>query len=86
MLGVVGIIGFYFFGMMGLVVSGVVMIVYNVLSNNRQKKHIFATCELNIRNKSELLEQLFEEYRNLMQIYAEYDSYTSQIGNALNQF
>lgn len=87
-LGVVGIVGIFFIGMVGAVISGVgvAMVLYNVLSNNRQKKHIFETCELNIKNKSELLEQLLEEYRNLMQIYTEYDAYTAQIGNALSQF
>ena len=87
-LGVVGIVSIFFIGMVGALISGVgvAMVLYNILSNNRQKKHIFETCELNIRNKSELLEQLLEEYRNLMQIYTEYDAYTAQIGNALGQF
>lgn len=87
-LGVAGIVSIFFIGMVGTVISGVgvAMVLYNILSNNRQKKHIFETCELNIRNKSELLEQLLEEYRNLAQIYTEYDAYTAQIGNALGQF
>lgn len=87
-LGVAGIVSIFFIGMVGVVISGVgvAMVLYNILSNNRQKKHIFETCELNIRNKSELLEQLLDEYRKLMHIYTEYDAYTAQIGNALGQF
>lgn len=82
-----GLAGIYWLGPMSLIFSavGAIMVIYNVISNNLQKKHIIETCELNIKSKSELLVQLFEEYRTLMQVYAEFDTYASQIETALSQ-
>lgn len=87
-LGVVGIAGIFYLGLASLILTGVgvIMAVYNVVSNNMQKKHIIETCELNIRNKNSLMDQLFEEYASYQKLYAEYDAYNSRIIETLDQF
>lgn len=69
-----------------VVVTGVAMIAYNIISNNMQKKHIHETCQLNIRNKNEIMEVLFAEYDIYKNTLMEYDSYYDKILSALNQF
>ncbi|MBQ8559440.1 MAG: DUF308 domain-containing protein [Tyzzerella sp.] len=87
-LAVAGIVGIFFMGVGSIVLSviGVIMVVYNVLSNNKQKKHIMETCLLNIKNKNELMDQLFSEYETMKKQYEEYDSYAERIEEVMNQF
>ncbi|MBR5564689.1 MAG: hypothetical protein IKW08_00850 [Roseburia sp.] len=66
--------------------AGIAMIVYNIISNNMQKKHIHETCQLNIKNKSEMIETLFAEYDVYKNTLMEYDSYYDKILSAFNQF
>lgn len=66
--------------------AGGVLTVYNIISNNIQKKHIRETCQLNINNKNEMLDVLFDEYEIYKEKFAEYDSYYEKILSALNQF
>lgn len=86
-LAVAGIAGIFFMGAGTIVLSvvGVVLVAYNLISNNEQKKHIIETCSLNIKNKNELMDQLFSEYNKMKKQYEEYDSYVEQIWRAIDQ-
>ena len=86
-LAVGGLIGIAYLGTASLVISavGILMAVYNVISNNMQKKQIIKTCELNINSKNELMDQLFEEYKLWKKKYEEYDVYFEKIEDALEQ-
>lgn len=87
-LAAVGIAGIFFVGAGSLVLSGagLAMVVYNVISNNSQKKHIIETSLLNIKNKNDLMDQLFEEYEILKKQYEENDSYGERIREAVENF
>ena len=65
---------------------GVLLLIYNFASNKMTRQHINDTCELNIRNKTELMEKLFDEYGQLSEIYREYDSYADKIIDALQPY
>lgn len=86
-LAVGGLIGIAYLGTASLVISavGILMAVYNVISNNMQKKQIMKTCELNINSKNELMDQLFEEYKLWKKKYEEYDAYFEKVEDALEQ-
>ena len=86
-LAVGGLIGIAYLGTASLVISavGILMAVYNVISNNMQKKQIIKTCELNINSKNELMDQLFEEYKLWKKKYEEYDAYFEKVEDALEQ-
>lgn len=66
--------------------AGAALTVYNIISNNMQKKHINETCLLNINNKNDLMDNLFAEYGIYKQELAEYDSYYEKIAAAFDQF
>lgn len=66
--------------------AGAALAIYNIISNNRLKKHINETCLLNINNKNDLMDNLFTEYGIYKQELAEYDSYYEKITAALDQF
>lgn len=66
--------------------AGAALAIYNIISNNRQKKHINETCLLNIKNKNDLMDSLFAEYQIYKQELAEYDSYYEKITAAFDQF
>ena len=68
------------------VLVGAVIIVYNIVSNNMQKKHIQETCQLNIKSKNEMMDVLFLEYEIYKQALSENDSYYDKILTALDQF
>ena len=69
-----------------LTLAGALMAVYNVISNNMQKKHIHETCLLNIKNKNDIMDGLFAEYQIYKQELAEYDAYYDKVAEALEQF
>lgn len=69
-----------------LSVTGAVLIVYNIISNNMQKKHINETCLLNIKNKNDIMDGLFAEYQVYKQELDEYDAYYDKVIEALDQF
>lgn len=69
-----------------LSVVGAVLIVYNIISNNMQKKHINETCLLNIKNKNDIMDGLFAEYQVYKQELDEYDAYYDKVIEALDQF
>ncbi len=83
-----GVAGIFYLGLLSLAATavGAGLAVYNIVSNSRQKKHIMETCELNIRNKNELMDQLFGEYRAYQRIFAEYDAYYDRIKEAFTHF
>ena len=84
---VLGVAGAIFLNPATLVASavGVAMVVYNIISNKNNKKHIIETCALNVRSKNELMDQLFAEYEKLKAQYAEYDAYADRIWEEMNQ-
>lgn len=86
-LAVAGIAGIFAMGVGTLVLSavGVALVGYNLISNKKQKKHIIETCSLNIKNKNELMDQLFDEYNQMKKQYEEYDSYVEQIWRAIDK-
>lgn len=85
---VLGIAGIFYLGFSSLVISvvGIALVLYNIISNSKSKKHIIETCALNIKNKIQLMDQLFEEYEQLKAQYVEYDSYTERIWEELDKF
>lgn len=88
LLAAAGAAGVFYLGLPSLAAAavGAALAVCNIVSNSRQKKHIMETCELNIRNKNELMDQLFGEYRAYKRIYAEYDAYYDRIIEAFSRF
>lgn len=60
--------------------------VYNVVSNNVKRKHILETCQMNIKSKNEIMNQVFEEYKKLESIYEEYDAYSEKVLDELEKF
>lgn len=66
--------------------TGAALIVYNLISNNMQKKHIQETCLLNINNKNGIMDDLFAEYALYKRELAEYDAYYDRVIDALEQF
>lgn len=66
--------------------AGAAMIAYNIISNNMQRKHIHETCELNIKNKNEMMDILFAEYQIYKNTLSENDSYYDKIIEALDKF
>lgn len=83
-----GVAGIYFIGPGALFVTlaGVCIAGGILFSNSRRRKQIINTCDRTISIKQEQLERLFDEYRKMMEIYEEYDSYFVRIQEALKQF
>lgn len=87
-LGVAAAAGAVFTQMWALFVVTVIGLgfgAFKLVSNNKQRKQIANDCQLNIHGKCELLGKLFAEYRQMKQIFAEYDSYQDRIMTALDQ-
>lgn len=65
---------------------GAIAGIYILVSESRQKKQIEKDCQLNINSKTELLDKLFTEYEQMLQIYGEYDAYQERISGELVKF
>lgn len=66
--------------------AGALLAAFNVFSNSRQKKHLAETCEMNIRSRNELMDQLFEEFETWRRQFAEYDAYYDKIRQELDRY
>jgi hypothetical protein len=66
--------------------AGALVIVYNIVSNRMQKKHIEETCQMNIHSKNEMMDALFAEYEIYKKTFEEYDGYYDRIVSALGEF
>lgn len=78
----------YLMNPMCLLISAVsaALVVYNIVSNNMQRKHINETCVLNIKNKNDIMDSLFTEYQEYKQLLTEYDGYFDKVLDMIDQF
>lgn len=85
--GAAAAIGSFFVGFWLLIVTlgGLGYGIYTILTHKSQKKQLEQTCAENIKAVSDILQKLFEEFKQYQKELDEYDSYYEKISNEFSK-